>query len=345
MKIDVFSHIVPKKYWDSFLRIIGNERLKKLVSREALSVELTYTLWNLDERFRIMDQYDDLVQILTPTGPPLELVANPQEAEELAKIYNDEMADLVTKYSKRFLGAVACLPMNNLDSTLRETQRTIEGMGFRGIHIHTPIYNGDPGITKPLDLPELMPLYEMMSNYNLPIWIHPKREFSTPDYTIEDRSKYVIHQLFGWPYETSVAMARLVFSGTLEKYPDIKFITHHCGGMVPYFVDRIRTQSEWYETGLQAKFLKKLSAPPLEYFRKFYNDTAICGNVSGLMCAYAFFGPEHILFGTDFPYDAEFGAKYIREIIKSIEEMPILDSEKKMIFEQNAKSLLKLNEG
>ena len=343
MKIDVFSHVVPKKYWDIFKRKIENNRLNQLVSREALAVELTHTLWNLDERFRIMDQYEDLVQILTPTGPPLELVANPQESVELAKIYNDEMADLVTKYPKHFLGAVACLPMNNLDAILMETERTIEEMNFRGVHIHTPIYDGNPAITKPLDLPELMPFYEMMSNYELPIWIHPKREFSMPDYSIEDRSKYVIHQLFGWPYETSVAMSRLVFSGTLEKYPNIKFITHHCGAMVPYFVDRIRTQCEWYETGLQAKFLKKLSKPPLEYFRRFYNDTAICGNVSGLMCAYAFFGPEHILFGTDFPYDAEFGNKYIRETIRSIEKMSIPDSEKQMIFEQNAKSLLKLN--
>ncbi len=342
MKTDIYSHIVPRKYWDSVKKRIGADRLNELGSREALGVELTRTLWNLTERFRIMDEYDALNQVLTPSGPPLELIATPQEATDLAKIYNDEMADLVVKYPDRFLAAVACLPMNNIDAALKETQRAIEEMDFKGVHIHTPIYDGDPAKTKPLDLEELMPLYEMMSDYELPIWIHPKREYSTPDYSTEHTSKYLIHQLFGWPYETTVAMTRLVFSGILEKYPKIKFITHHCGAMVPYFVDRIQSQCEWYETGLKARFLKKLSKLPLEYFRRFYNDTAICGNTPGLMCAYEFFGPDHLLFGTDFPYDAEFGAKYTRDVIQAINQMPIPDPEKQMIFERNAESLLKL---
>ena len=258
MKVDVFSHIVPRKYWDTVLERIGTDRLQRLSSKEALGVELTRTLWNIDERFQIMDKYDDLVHVLTPSGPPLELIATPVEAAELAERYNDEMAELIAKYPDRFLTAAACLPMNNIDAVLRETQRAIEELGFKGIHVHTPIYDSSPERTNPLDMPELMPLYDMMSNYDLPIWIHPKREYSMPDYTTEQTSKYVIHQLFGWPYETTVAMARLVFSGLFEKYPNIKFITHHCGAMVPYLVERIRSQCEWYETGLQAKFLKKL---------------------------------------------------------------------------------------
>jgi predicted TIM-barrel fold metal-dependent hydrolase len=154
---------------------------------------------------------------------------------------------------------------------------------------------------------------------------------------------HIIHQLFGWPYETTLAMARLIFSGILEKYPTIKYITHHRGAMVPYLADRIQSQCEWYEIGLKVKFLKRLSKPPLEYFRRFYyNDTAICGNTPGLMCAHAFFGAEHMLFGTDFPFDAELRAKYTREVIQAIMQMPIPDSAKQMIFEHNAKSLLKL---
>ena len=78
MKIDIYSHIVPRKYWDSVMRI-GADRLLELGSREALGVEVTRTLWNLAERFRIMDNYDALIQDLTPSGPPLELIATPQE--------------------------------------------------------------------------------------------------------------------------------------------------------------------------------------------------------------------------------------------------------------------------
>ena len=85
MKIDIYSHIVPRKYWDSVIKRIGADRLRELGSREALGVELTRTLWNLAERFRIMDNYDALIQDLTPNGPPWELIATPQEAADLAK--------------------------------------------------------------------------------------------------------------------------------------------------------------------------------------------------------------------------------------------------------------------
>ncbi|MFC1893160.1 amidohydrolase family protein [Chloroflexota bacterium] len=341
MKIDIFAHVVPRKYLDAVVKRIGGERLEKLISKEIVGVELTRTLWNMDERFQIMDKYDGLVHVLTVAGPPLELIATRKEAVDLAKLCNDEMADLVVKYPKKFLAAAACLPMNDIDAALKETQRAIEKLGFKGIQLVTPLYDNDPDRTKPLDVDELMPLYEMMSKYDLPIWIHPKREYSMPDYTTEVKSKYLIHQMFGWPYETTVAMARLVYSGVMQRYPNLKVITHHCGAMVPYLEERIISQCKWYKVGLKARFLERLNKPPIDFFHMFYGDTAICGNTPALMCAYAFFGKNHMLFGTDFPYDSEFGNEYTRDVIEAIEKMDIPASEKKKIFEDNARSLLK----
>ena len=236
------------------------------------------------------------------------------------------------------------MPMNDIDAALKETDRVINDLGFVGILIQTPIYGNSPEVTKPMDMDELMPLYEMMVQHDLPIWIHPKREFSIADYSIEDRSKYLIHQMFGWPYETAIAMARLVYSGVIEKYPDLKFITHHAGGMVPFLADRIVNQCRWYQQGLKARFLDKLSRPAVDYFKRFYCDTAIYANTDAFMCACSFFGADRVMFGTDFPYDDELGHTSIRETIKGIDGMEIPDYDKLKIFEGNAKAILKISD-
>jgi predicted TIM-barrel fold metal-dependent hydrolase len=157
-----------------------------------------------------MDEYEGLTQVLTLASPPIEKAVDTKEAIELSRMANDEMAELVQKYPDRFIGAVASLPMNDPDSALKEVDRAIQELNFKGIQIFTPI-NG-----KPLDQPEFMPLYEKMSQYELPIWIHPNRDREVPDYASEDHSKYWIFSMFGWPYETTAAMTRLVFGGYWE---------------------------------------------------------------------------------------------------------------------------------
>ena len=209
--------------------------------------------------------------------------------------------------------------------------------------VDSPIYDYSAEKTKPIDLPEYMPLYEMMSNYDLPIWIHPRREASMADYTTEKASKYFINHCFGWPYETTMAMARLVFSGILETYPTLKLITHHAGAMIPFFADRIEKLYGYLGSHGQAAFMVKLRKPPLDYFKAFYNDTALYGNPAGLMCAHGFFGSDHLLFGTDMPYDPEQGNQFTRETIRAVEQMNITNPEKEKIFKDNAVALLHLS--
>ena len=343
MKIDIYTHIQPRKYLDELLKVVETHH-KHLLTRFRV-IESTRSLWNLDERFRVMDKYEDLVQVLVPTGPPVELLAQPKDVTRLVKLYNDEIAELVQKYPDRFIAAVACLPLNDVDAALEEAQRAITDLGFKGILVDSPIYDNSSEKTKPIDLPEYMPLYEMMSTYDLPIWIHPRRESSVSDYTTEKESKYFIFHCFGWPYETTVAMARLVFSGVLETYPALKLITHHCGAMIPFFADRIERLYGYMWAHGQKGFMEKLRRPPIEYFRQFYNDTALYGNTAGLMCGYAFFGIDHLLFGTDMPYDAEQGDQFTRETIQAVKQMNISDLEKEKIFNGNALDLLNLRKG
>lgn len=332
LKIDAYSHISPPKYTEAlrkaypafYNQILGN----------------TPPLFDLDERFRIMDRYEPIMQVLTVGPvPPLEAFANPKKSVELAKMANDEMAELILKYRDRFIAAIALLPMNDIAAALKETDRAINELGFRGIYMHSNI-NG-----KPLDSPEFLPLYEKMSKYNLPIYIHPWRGDDFADYKTEKTSKYMIASIFGWPYETTAAMTRLVFSGILEKYPNLKVITHHCGGMVPYYEQRILQhygqQDRAYHQ--QAVYFHELTKTPLEYYKMFYNDTAIHGNTPALMLAYHFWGADHLVFGADMPLgDYYFGFRSYRQTIDAIEAMDITDGEKKKIFVDNALSLLRI---
>ncbi|MFC1902390.1 amidohydrolase family protein, partial [Chloroflexota bacterium] len=113
-----------------------------------------------------------------------------------------------------------------------------------------------------------------------------------------------------------------------------KFITHHCGSMVPYFEKRIK----WI---MPHKFGEDNPTQNSEvYFRRFYNDTALYGNTPGLMCGYAFFGADHLLFGTDAPLGARFGIT--GDTLESVEQMDIPDADKQKIFFKNAVNLLRL---
>ena len=136
-------------------------------------------------------------------------------------------------------------------------------------------------------------------------------------------------------------MARLVYDGILESYPNLKVITHHWGGVLPFLIGRIRKFFHTVEMRLKT-WDSPLTRHPLDYFHMFYADTAVEGNTSAFMCGYDFFGANHILFGTDMPFDFQLGEFNIREAIRSVEEMDISDSEKKKIFEDNARKLLRL---
>jgi aminocarboxymuconate-semialdehyde decarboxylase len=334
MKIDIFNHIFPKIFYDKMMEIAPN--LADLGKR----VRGVPVLFDLEARFRMMDQFDEYAQVICMPGPPLEVIGGPDVNPELAKAANDGLAEYVAKYPDRFPGFIASMPMNNLDAAVAEIDRAIKDLKAVGVQFYTNVNE------KPLDLPEFRPLFEKMSEYDLPIWIHPIRGANFPDYLTEDKSKYEIWWTLGWPYETSAMMARLVFGGYFDDFPNLKIITHHMGGMIPYFEGRVGPG--WDQLGARTSdedlslVLKKLKKHHMEYFKMFYGDTALFGSVSGTKCGLDFFGADNVLFASDSPFDPEKGPGYIRETIKIIEELPISDEDRKKIFEGNARRLMKL---
>ena len=333
MKIDIYTHILPEKYFKKFLekapsKFYMEKRLKGLIS-----------LRDLDRRFQVMDEFEDYVQVLTLSTPPLEIVFGPHDTPDLARMANDEMAEMVAKYPDRFVAAIASLPMNNLDAANEELDRAVKQLKMKGILIYTSI-NG-----KPLDAPEFSFLFEKMAQYDLPIWIHPARRETFADYETEESSKYQIWACFGWPYDTSAAMARILFTGVFDRYPNLKIITHHLGGLVPYFSERIRDGFDAFGTRAaqdDKTLLAQLKRHPYEYYRMYYADTALNGSIPALECGLAFFGSDRVLFGTDMPFGPDDVAKKIRKTIQSVEGMTACSDDKDKIYEVNARKLLKL---
>jgi aminocarboxymuconate-semialdehyde decarboxylase len=296
---------------------------------------------DLDRRFAVMDTFDDYCQILSLASPAVEALGSSDVALELSKVGSDSMAELCNKYPDRFPGFIANPPMNNPDSMVEESRRAVEELGACGLQIFTNI-NG-----KPLDLPEFLPLFDYAVKADVPIWLHPARTEKFPDYLTESRSEYEIWWTFGWPYETSATMARLVFSGIFDRLPNLKIITHHAGGMVPFFEGRVGPG--WDQLGARTSdrdlksVLKKLKKPHLDYFKGFCADTATFGGRMAVLNAIDFFGINRILFASDAPFDPGGGPMYIRETIRILDALEISEADRRKIYEENAVRLLHLD--
>lgn len=334
-KIDVFNHVFPKPFYDLMLELApGHKDMGKRVRNVPMLVDL-------DERFRVMDRFDDYHQILSLSSPPIEVMVGPEGAKDLARAGNDGMAELVQQYPDRFLGFIASLPMNDPEAAIEETHRAIRDLGARGLQIYTNAGG------HPLDAPQFAPIFDAMAGYDLPICLHPARGANFPDYLTEKKSKYEIWWTFGWPYETSVAMARLVFSGLFDRHPNMKIITHHMGAMIPYFEGRVGPG--WDQLGSRTSdedltaVRDRLQKRPIDYFRMFYADTAVFGSKAATECGLSFFGPDHVLFASDAPFDPEKGPMYIRETVKILDNLDVSDEARVRIYHGNATKLMKLD--
>ena len=334
MKLDIFNHIFPKSFYERMLALAPDGKdIHKRVRHIPAIVDL-------DERFRIMDRFDDYAQVICLGSPQIEMFGPPRVSRPLAQLANDGMAELVAKHPDRFPAFVASLPMNDPQGLLDEARRAIEELGAVGVQVFTNV------LGRPLTAPETRPLFDLMAALDLPIWLHPARGADFPDYKSEKRSHFEIWWTFGWPYETSVAMAHIVFEGLFDKHPDLKIITHHMGGMIPYFEGRVGPG--WDQLGARTsdvdyrKLLAKLKKRPLDYFRMFYADTALFGAEEATRCGLRFFGPERVLFASDAPFDPEKGSMYTRTTIAIIDRLDISPEERHAIYEGNARRLLKL---
>jgi uncharacterized protein len=330
-KIDAFAHILPRPYL---------ERLERQLEKTMAPSQLAYyregvfffdpVLTDLEARWRKIEPYGEYAQILVLAVPPLEEVGPPEVAAEFARIANDEMADLARRFPDRFLGFAAALPLNDVEEAARELDRALTQLGALGAQMYTNVLGA------PLDDPRFEPLFARLEDAGRAVWLHPTRSAAWADYPVESRSDYGLWWSIGWPYETAAALSRLVYSGHMERHPRQLVIAHHGAGMVPHFSARLAMGPGYRQVK------DTLPQPPLDYFRRFYADTALFGAPHAVRCVLDFFGPEHVLFGTDVPLGP---ANAVEATIADIDAAGLSSEDSTAVYAGNAIRLFGLRAG
>ena len=328
--IDAFNHFNPPRYHEALLASPAGQ---KDIGKRVRGIP---ALWDLERRLAVVDQFPDYTQVLSLGMPMVDRLWGPDRSPDMAKLANDGLADVVAKNPKQFAGYTAVLPMNAPAAAAKEAERALNN-GAHGVQMGTNVNGG------PIDGKEFWPVYEIIAKSGKPILLHPARTREMHDYVTEDKSKYEICSVLGWPFETGVTLSRFIFSKIMDTYPDLKIVSHHLGGVIPYLEGRVahsfdqmgaRTSDEDYE-GLR----KSLKKRPFDYFKDFYADTAIEGVRAPMLCGLDFFGEDHVLFASDCPFDKEKGPGYIRSTIAVLESIEMSTSMREKISYKNAQKM------
>jgi len=330
--IDIFNHFMPKPYLDRLGELIPGHPVLGAFPRIK-------TLWDVDARLALLDEFDGLQQILSLANPPIELIAPADRTPQIARTANDALAEICATHRDRFPAFIASLPMNDIEATLAEIDRAI-GIGARGVQVFTNVAG------EPLSAPKYLPIFARMAQHDLPVWVQPMRGAQFPDYASEKVSENEIWFSFGWPYETTACMTRLIYSGLFDELPTLKIISHHMGGMIPFFAGKIDLgfRQIFFGTPERNPAAEEagLKQRPRKYYEMLYADTALNGEVAATRCGHAFFTTAHCLFATDAPFCAEQGRGLIRNTIAAVRALEISQGERERIFSGNARELMRL---
>jgi predicted TIM-barrel fold metal-dependent hydrolase len=336
-KIDAFCHVMPRPYRDRLFALPTTAAAANIRRR----ISKIPSLVDMDLRFTQMDEFGDYRQVINICAPPPEDLGPPETSRTMARVGNEALADLVARHPDRFAGFMACLPMDDTAAAIAEAEYACKQLGALGVQIYTHVHG------HPMDDDRFEPFYRKMAELDALIQVHPCRSSTWPDYPAEQHSKYEIWWVFGWEYDLSAFMSRIVFGGVLERHPTLRFLIHHGGSMVPHFAGRVGPG--WDQLGERTPDDQRelieghpLTKRPLDYFKMFYADTALFGAGHALRCVIDFFGAERVLFGSDSPFDPERGPGYIRSTIRNLDEIGLTDAERAAIFNGNVRRLLKL---
>jgi len=326
MKIDIHNHFYPTKFLKQLEKdgpTVGISVEKDewgrpiIVQHGNRVVTITPPMNDINQRLEDMERAGFDVQILTLSAPSVDIF--PMEVgENLATVVNDEIAQICQDHPEHFM-ALATLPFLDPDRTTKELDRCINDLKFQGACIGTNI-NG-----MGLDNELLYPFYERISDYDLPIHIHPRAPADKETY-----KDYRLGPMIGFEMELCVAVVRLVMGGVMERFPTLKFIVSHLGGAIPYLAERVQNCYEAYP-----ECQEHISSPAIGYLKRFYYDT-VSFFEPALMCAYSFVGAECLILGSDYPHVIG----DIVEAITSIENLKIPLGEKEKIFSGNILHLI-----
>jgi len=323
--IDFHNHFYPPEYVDAIKS--GPSNVKVSFDSEKnplLHYPGDYNILvpghrDIDFRTEVLRSAGVDKQILTFTTPGVH-VETPARSVELARMVNNRFAQIVRERGDRF-AALATLPLNDPAASVDELERAFSDLGFRG----AALFSNVNGIA--LSDPRFWPLYEMADKLAAVFFIHPSSPVG-----VETMTDFWLAPLIGFTYDTTLAAAKLVFSGVAEQFPGIKWVLAHLGGAIPYLAERL---DRGYHTFRACR--EHISKPPSLHLKEFYLDT-VNFDPSALRLAIDFAGADHLVAGSDYPH--QIGS--LEKMVGSIKSLTISEREKAGILAENAARLLRL---
>jgi uncharacterized protein len=338
MVIDFQAHLFPESYIAEMKRREGAVILEEPDAHSGMSYfydkklkcrinTATFQGRDIERRLQHMDQLGIDIHVLTIPAPGADRFEG-EDAIEIARVANDAIAEISRKYRKRFVGFFT-LPTCDIKASLDELERSVTELGLGGFGGFANL-NG-----KALDREELFPIYERLAKYKLPVYIHPTAPLATEATGIDIMPTLI----FGWAFDSTVAMTRLVYGRVLERFPEINWVVADVGGVLAFFAQRaINIYSGRTEEIRQRYGLKE---NPLDSYRRFYVDTAD-HPASTLRCVKDFFGTDRMVLGTNYPYGPEEGRVLVKNSLKAIDGLDLNLLEKQKVLGDNAAKILGL---
>jgi aminocarboxymuconate-semialdehyde decarboxylase len=323
--IDLHNHFFPPQYLEAIQSGPSNVRITfDADNNPLLHYPGDYNIVvpehrDIARRAEILEEAGVDKQVLSFTTPGVH-IESAKRAVDLAQMVNDNFAEISRSYSDRF-AAFATLPLNDPDASVVEMERAFVELGFTGVTLHSNV-NGVE-----LNDERFFPLFEKANELGIVFDIHPSFPVG-----VEAMTDYKLMPLVGFPFDTTLAAAKLVFSGVVERYPNIKWILGHLGGAIPYLAERL---DRGYHAFKECR--ENISILPSELLKGFYYDT-VNFDKKALRLAIDFAGADHLVAGSDFPH--QIGS--LEQMKRSIEDMDISDQDKALISNGNATHLLGL---
>ena len=293
MNVDIHSHYFPNELLD-FVQEHSNEmnaivtsegEVRRLTYRGGMSFLITPEFFDLDIRIRDMDLAGIGRSVLSIAPVVFSYEVNPQICLELCQFCNNWVAEFVKRQPDRF-DCMAMVPMQDINLAMEEMRRAHQNLGINAVEI-APVINGAM-----LDNPQFFPFYQYCQEHGILIYLHPSQTDRRPPY-----DKYHAMNLIGYVQETNWALVRMIFGGVFQKFPKLKVLTSHGGGHFPYQLGRL---VHGHQVRPEAK--ANISVSPAEYLKNIYYDT-ITHWTPALQFLVDNFGADHVLMGTDYPYD------------------------------------------
>ena len=324
MKIDVHTHYYPEIFFQMIRDTPSDFSFAKdptgrtiITHRGARFFGVTPPMTDVDKRLEDMDRVGIDVEVISLSTPNI-FFADESHQPEVARILNDAYAELTAKHPTRFKG-FASIPMDAPDAALAELHRAIDQLKMNGVVLLSNIRG------RALTSPIYRPFFEEANRMNLCIFLHPMIPTNS-----EPFKEYVLGPLVGFPFDTTLAVARMCFDGMLRELPNIRWIIGHLGGAIPYLMERLDSGYRDF-----AECRVNIDELPSTYLKRLYYDT-VTFSAHNLRMVRDLAGTDHMVMGSDYPH--MLGS--IERSVSSIQDLAIPEYEKRKIFSSTALSIL-----